>query len=618
MIVYRYRRWDGTQELLGLHPDELMNEISDDLMSHGDLARALQRLMQRGLNRPNGSRMQGIQDMMQQLRNRRQQTLDNYNLGSVFDQINEKLDDIIRTERGGIEQRLQDAQAQSGKPKGGEPQDAQGSEGQPQAGHEGAGEPQDAEGVPSGQRSTGSQEGEGEPPAGGQQQQGGEQQGGQGDLADIMKHIASKKLPFLDGLPPDAPGRIQQLSDYDFVDQEAKRKFDELMDMLKQQMMQSYFNQMAQQIKNLTPEDMQRMRQMMQRLNEMLREKRQGGEPDFDQFMKEFGDFFGGENGPQSLDELIEQMQRQIAQMQSLLDSLPREMREQLRDMLQSVMQDAGLQEQLSELMANLEYHLPLRQMRNQYNFRGDEPLDLQQAMKLMEQLQNMDELEKQLRRAQQGGGLDQVEEDLLRDVLGDEAAQNLEQLEKLQQMLEDAGYIHRVGNKLELTPRGMRKIGHKALQDIFAQLKKDRAGRHSTRLFGPTGEKADELKSYEFGDPFHLQLEKTLSNAIFREGPGVPVRLKKEDFEVYRSELLSTASTVLMLDLSWSMGLRGSFFAAKKVALALHSLIRTQYPRDSLYVVGFSNYAREIKMDDLAKIGWDEFQPPGTNMHHA
>lgn len=159
--------------------------------------------------------------------------------------------------------------------------------------------------------------------------------------------------------------------------------------------------------------------------------------------------------------------------------------------------------------------------------------------------------------------------------------------------------------------------IGQSALQEIYRQLKKQNIGNHPVPESGRHGERLDESKPYEFGDPFYLDMRKTIMNALEREGRGAPVSLSPEDFEVYRSELVTSTATVLMVDLSWSMALRGSFQAAKKVALALQNLIRSQYPKDSLYVIGFSAYARELKPQELPYVRWDE-SVLGTNMHHA
>ncbi|MDP9238075.1 MAG: VWA domain-containing protein, partial [Chloroflexota bacterium] len=367
---------------------------------------------------------------------------------------------------------------------------------------------------------------------------------------------------------------------------------------------------------NMSPEDMARMKQMVKDLNQMLSDRLAGGEPDFQKFMDKYGDLFGP-NPPQTLDELVERMQAQAAQMQNLLDSLPGDMRQQLQELLQDKVGDPELQAELSELQMNLEFLSPMRDMRNQYQFRGDDEIDLNEAMGLMEKMQSMDDLEKQLERTQYGGDIDDIDEEKLRELLGEEAAEQLEQLKKLLEVLEESGYIRKKGNSYELTPRGTRKIGQKALGEIYSSLKNDSFGKHQIRDNGRGGERADDTKKYEFGDPFHLALDKTIMNSLQREGPSVPVRLDKDDFEVYRSEQLTQTATVMMVDLSWSMALRGSFQAAKKVALALNNLIRSQFSRDSLYIIGFSAYARELQAEQLPYVRWDE-SVLGTNMHHA
>src|SRR3990170_4488035 len=212
---------------------------------------------------------------------------------------------------------------------------------------------------------------------------------------------------------------------------------------------------------------------------------------------------------------------------------------------------------------------------------------------------------------------MDQVDIDQLRELLGDDAVQSFEDLKQLLEVLEQAGCIRREGDEWQMTPRGTRMIGQNALQEIYRQLKAQGIGAHPLPESGRHGERLDESKPYEFGDPFHLDMRQTIMNAIEREGRGSPVHLEPNDFEIYRSELVTTTTTVLMVDLSWSMALRGSFQAAKKVALALQNLIKAQYPKDSLYVIGFSAYARELKSYELPYVRWDE-SVLGTNMHHA
>ncbi len=632
MIRYRYSEWDGSQEIPPLDADDVLENLTDDLMNFGDLQHALRNLLQRGMRDPMGQRMQGLRDLLQQLRQQRRQTLDKYNLSSFFEDLQKKLNEIVQRERDTIQRRLDDA-LRSGA--GQEPQDGadassgavdQGgeSEGEQAEGAEAPGEQGDFGPGEQGQRGAGRQGQRGQR---GQQGQRGEfgqvgegSQGGQEsqetEFARMLRNIAGRKQEFLDQLPTDLGGAVKELQNYEFMDPEAQAQFQELMEMLKKAMQDTFFKNMQNQIANMSPEDMERLKQMVRDLNQMVQDKMAGGEPDFDQFMQQYGDLFG-DNQPGSLEELLAGMQQGISQMQNLLDSMPAEMRQQLQDLLMDKIGDPELQSALAELQANLEYLFPSRDMRNQYPFRGDEELDLAEAMRLMDQMQGIDELERQLERTQYGGDIGDIDEERLEEILGPEAAETLRQLKQFLEILEDAGYIRKKGNAWELTPRGTRKIGQKALGEIYAQLKEDSFGKHPLDEQGSGGDRADDTKKYEFGDPFHLHLTKTITNSFYREGPSVPVQLSPDDFEVYRSEMLTQTATVMMLDLSWSMALRGSFQAAKKVALALNNLIRTQFTRDSLYIIGFSAYARELNAEQLPYVRWDE-SVLGTNMHHA
>jgi uncharacterized protein with von Willebrand factor type A (vWA) domain len=633
MVSYRYSEWDGSQELPELNADEVLEGLTDDLMNFGDLQHALRNLLSRGMRGSGMNRMQGLRDLLQQLRQQKRQMLDRYNLNSVFDDLKRRLNDIIQRERETLEQRMREAENVLQDDADGSAQAQQGGAPQPESGEaSAAGRPQAMDGGQDGEQGgeqagaeagaqTMGQQGAQQAGRRGQSGQKGQQSGGdmaeqQRQLAQMLRNMVNRKQDFLDKLPTDLGGAVRELQNYEFMDPEAQAQFQELMESLKKAMMETFFKDIYQQIQNMSPEDLARLKQMVRDLNRMLQEKMAGGQPDFDQFMQQYGDLFGN-NPPESLDDLIRQMQQQMAMMQNLLDSMGAEQRRQLADLLNERIGDPELQDELAELQANLEYMFPMRDLRNQYPFRGDEELDLQAAMQVMERMQGMDEIERQLDRAQYGGDLDEIDAEKLRELLGDEAYETLNQLKQLLKVLEDAGYIRRRGNAYELTPRGTRKIGQKALAEIYGQLKKDSFGKHPIHDRGAGGERSDETKSYEFGDPFHLNLQETIFNSFYREKPSVPVRLHSDDFAVYRSEALTQTATVMMLDLSWSMALRGSFQAAKKVALALNNLIRSQYTRDSLYIIGFSAYARELRAEDLPYQRWDE-SVLGTNMHHA
>src|SRR5260221_733912 len=233
-----------------------------------------------------------------------------------------------------------------------------------------------------------------------------------------------------------------------------------------------------------------------------------------------------------------------------------------------------------------------------------------------MNQLGDMDQLENLLSSATSPGALADVDLEKAREILGDDGARSLERLAELAKMLEEAGLNEQREGRYELTQRGMRKIGANALDDLFSRLAKDKMGKHEVDPSGVGHERAYETKPYEFGDQFNLHIERTVRNAVQRAGGGTPVRLSPDDFEVERTETLTRTSTVLMLDLSLSMPMRDNFLAAKKVAMALHSLISTQFPRDYLGIVGFSEVARELKPEQLPEVSWDFVY--GTNMQHG
>ena len=617
-LRYRYSEWDGTQEIPPLDADEVLAGLTDDLMNFGDLQHALRNMMQRGMRMPSGARMRGLRDLLQRLRQQRRQALDRFDLSSVFEDLQHQIDDVIDLERDTLEERGDEADRQRPRPAAPDAGDA--------ADNANAASADPGDNIRSdsgeaaaaaGPRGDASQRGcrgsqESQKSSGGPSSAGGEE----AELAQMLHNIVERKRRFLDGLPDDAPGRVRELQNYEFMNPEAQEKYQQLLESLKQQMLNTFFRDFSQMIESMSSEDTDRMRQMVRDLNQMLQDRMAGREPEFDAFMDEYGDLFG-DDPPRSLDELVEQLQRQAAMMQNLLDSLPGDMRRQLQDLVGDRMAEAGLDDELGELASNLEALYPMRELRNQYPFRGDEELDLQAAMNLMRDMQEMDELERQLERTQYGGDLGDIDAERLEELLGDEARDTLDQLQALLKSLEDAGFIRKKGTVWELTPRGNRKIGQKALAEIYANLKRQNFGKHNVAEVDRAGERVDDVKQYGFGDPFHLDLKQTIMNAIYRDEASVPVTLHPDDFQVYRTETLTQTATVLMLDLSWSMALRGSFQAAKKVALALNNLIRLRYPRDSLYLVGFSAYARELKSEELPYVRWDE-TVLGTNMHHA
>ncbi len=546
-----YSRWDGTQVGFELDADEVMAQLNDDLLYHGDLNAALRKMLQEGFKDRNGQDVAGIRELLEKLRQRREDTLDKYDLGGVYDEIADELRDLIEQERQALQDMVEQAQK-----------------------------------------------------SGDQRRQ------------ETAESSAANKNMQLDFMPPDLAGQVKELQNYDFQSEEAQQRFNDLMDKLKQQLMDQQLKQMTKSVNEMTPEDMARMKDMFSNLNELM-EKRQRGEDtpeDFQNFMEKFGDFFPGD--PQTLDELMEQMAQQMAAAQQMLNSMTPEQRAQLQALSDQLLEDMDLRWQIDQLGQNLQSMFPQMGWGQGYGFEGDQPVGMGQAMGLMQELGNIDSLENLLRNATNPGALADVDFDAARDLLGETGAQALDKLGELTKMLERAGLVEQKDGRLELTPKGLRRIGANALDELFSKLAKDKLGRHEMIRTGIGQERTYDTKAYEFGDPFNLNIEKTVRNAIRRTGGGTPVRLTPDDFEIEQTETLVRSSTVLMLDLSLSMPMRDNFLSAKKVAMALYSLISSQFPRDFLGIVGFSETAREIKPEKLPEVSWDFVY--GTNMQHA
>jgi Ca-activated chloride channel family protein len=158
---------------------------------------------------------------------------------------------------------------------------------------------------------------------------------------------------------------------------------------------------------------------------------------------------------------------------------------------------------------------------------------------------------------------------------------------------------------KFEITDKSLDFLGFKSLRNLLGSLGKSSFGRHDTRDLATGIEASGSSKTYEFGDTLNLDITATLTNAIQREGLGLPLNIEYSDLQVHQCEYQSSCATVLMLDCSHSMILYGEdrFTPAKKVAMALSHLIRTQYPGDSLSLVLFHDSAEEVPLSQLARV---------------
>ena len=432
--------------------------------------------------------------------------------------------------------------------------------------------------------------------------------------AENANAAADERQMRLDLLPDDLAGRMQSLQSYNFESAEASRRFDELSERLRSEMMQQVVDRVSEGMESVTPEDVQRTKEMLAALNEMIAKRDQGEDPGFEKFMDEYGDMFPDD--PETLDELLESIARRMAAMQAMLNSMSPEQREQLARLSQQFMDDMDLQWQMEQLSSSLQAQFGQLNSESSYEMSGESPLSMSQALDAMAEMGRLDELEGMLDAATSPADLVEIDPEKIRETLGEDAASALEQLSRLTNELIEAGLVDRVEGRLELTPRGLKTLGSNALRDLFSSLRQDRSGQHQMATIGQGHESAYDTKPYEFGDPFRLDLHQTIRNAIARQGSGTPVRLSPDDFEVERTEHLTRAATVLMVDLSMSMPMRGNFLPAKKMAMALHSLITSRFPHDFIGLVGFSETAREITAAQLPEVSWDYVY--GTNMHHG
>lgn len=605
----RYSQWDGTQKS-ELDADDILSAISEDLMEFGDLQQALRYLMQRGMDTSDGNYIRGLRDMLRQLKDQRRQRLERFDMNSVMDDITRQLEEILEMEKETIDEWINqdDANRQSQKFMDDlmkdldNPADPASGNTDPDREEQSAAE-QDRD-----------EEDQEQDPKTQQDQQGAEADSGESDFSDkVLGNIGKQNQEFIDSLPQDTAGKVRALQDYEFLNPDAQRKFLKLIEQLRNSMTQSFFKDIQNMVQQMSDGDIERMKDMVKDLNDMLVKKIAGEDPGFEEFMDKYGDMFG-DNPPQSLDELLETMQQQMAATQSLFNSMSPEQQQQLQDLMSDKFGDPELEAEMAKLAKEMDF---LNPQGKRYDFSGDESIDLQAGMELMREMQELDQLEQQMQRAQYDGKVDSIDPDKVEELLGDDARENLDEMKKLLDILEKSGYVRKDGNKWELTPRGTRTLGQKALGEIYARLKKQNLGNHAVPEEGRFGERIEDSKPYEYGDPFNLHMPRTIRNALDRDGPGSPVNLHPEDFEIYRSEMITQTATVLMVDLSWSMALRGSFQSAKKVAMALHNLISSAYPRDNLYVLGFSAYAKEIKAHDLPYLQYDDYLL-GTNMQHG
>ncbi len=422
----------------------------------------------------------------------------------------------------------------------------------------------------------------------------------------------------LANLPEDPAGRISELRGYEFRSDEARTRFEALLDRLRREMLDAQLGQIAQGMRDMSDEDLAELKDMLADLNRMLEQRALGTGPsqeEFDGFMDRHGRFFP--ENPRTLDELLELLAARAEAMSRFLASLSPEQRSELLRLAEELLGDMDLAFEVSRLGGNLAGLFPDRAWGQRVDLEGDRTLGMGEAIAEIEQLGELERLEACMMQDYPGAGLDDIDDDAVRRLLGDHAARDVAGLKEIERMLRDAGMVSGPEGRLELTPRGVRRLGERALATVFERLRLGREGSHDVAEAGGSGEPTGQSRPWRFGDPFRIDLQATVRNALVRTGPSPPgVTLHPDDFELAEAESRTSTSTVLMLDMSRSMPMRGHWAHARAMAFALHTLIQSQYPEDRLHIVGFSDYARVVRPADLASVSWEPVY--GTNYEHA
>jgi len=439
----------------------------------------------------------------------------------------------------------------------------------------------------------------------------------------------------LDSLPADTAQAIRRLADYEWRSAAARETFEQLKDLLRRQVLDSQFRGMKDVLENPDPEALQRVKDMLADLNQMLAADERGEhtQADFDAFMSKYADMFP--DAPANLEELVDALVRRAMAAQRLMSSLSADQRDELAGLMQQALSDAGLAAEMGRLSDALRARRPELDMASGRGetMTGSSPLDLGDATTALADLADLAELEAALRQDYPGARLDDIDEAAVRRALGRAAVDDMDALRQTERELERQGYLQRNAGKLELTPKAVRRLGETALRRVFADLPEGGYGDHEQHDAGQAGEYTGATRPWQFGDEQAIDAPTTVRRALLRDaasfrrrpGRGDPqhwegdpprVRLSAADFEVGETERRASAAVCLLVDLSYSMAIRGTWGAAKQTALALHALVRSRFPQDSVQVIGFSNYARELRETDLAGLGWDMVQ--GTNLHHA
>ncbi|WP_375485998.1 VWA domain-containing protein [uncultured Jatrophihabitans sp.] len=419
----------------------------------------------------------------------------------------------------------------------------------------------------------------------------------------------------LETLPRDTARAVRELAEYQWRSPEARETYQQIKDMLRSEVLDAQFNGMKQAMQNATPEDFARIREMMSALNDMLDADARGEHTpeDFAEFMETYGEFFP--ENPENLEELVDQLARRAAAAQQLMQSLTPEQREEMANLMAQAMGQAGLADEMARLQQGLQSARPDLPWNGRTRMDGEQGMGFADATGAIAELADLDQLGELLDQDYPGASLDDIDEELVERALGRAAVDDMAQLRRIERELREQGYLQRGSEGLRLSPRALRRLGGTALKRVFASIESRGRGSHDVHDAGAAGEITGASREWRFGDEQPLDVVRSLRNTVLRTG-GRDLEMAAEDFEVVETERRSSAAIALLVDMSYSMELRGTWGEAKTTALALHSLVTTKYPQDAIEIIGFSDYARVMSPNALVEHDWDRVQ--GTNLQHG
>ncbi|MFR9803412.1 vWA domain-containing protein [Pseudonocardia sp. RS010] len=420
----------------------------------------------------------------------------------------------------------------------------------------------------------------------------------------------------LDALPNDTGGAVRELNEYDWRSADARQAYEDIRDLLGREMLDQRFQGMKQAMENATPEDVERINEMLTDLNSLLENHASGQDTSeqFREFMDEHGEFFP--ENPQNTDELIDTLAQRSAAAQRMLNSMTAEQRAELMELSQQAFGDPRLAQQMARLDSMLQGLRPGEDWAGSGRFRGENPMGMGEATRALEELGQLDSLAEQLAQSYPGARLDDIDLDALTEMLGEQAAVDARTLAQLERELQRQGLFERAADgSLLLSPKALRRLGQSILRDVAEQLS-GRTGQRDTRRAGAAGDATGATRPWAFGDTEAWSVPRTLLNAQLRRAGGDPRALDVSDVEIVETEQRTRAAVSLLVDTSWSMVAEGRWVPMKRTALALHQLISTRFRGDALQLVTFGRHAQSVELGEL--VGLEGAYAQGTNLHHA